>query len=155
MGYGETRRGYVVTVTLAYSRMGAGALIFSKQAPDILWGLRRCLIRFGGLPETLVWDREGALHAGDGRPTEAFATFCGQLAVGWLFLEPFDPEAKGIVERGHGFLETSFEPGRLFAARGRGGTCPSSTSQICGPSTTACWGPMFGASVRGAARPGS
>jgi hypothetical protein len=46
-------------------------------------------------PPELVWDREGAIHAGNGRPTEEFAAFCGQLAVGWLILEPADPESKG------------------------------------------------------------
>ncbi len=118
VGYGQTRRGYVVTCTLCWSRLSAGALIFSKEAPDILAGLLRCLVRLGGLPEKLVWDREGALHAGAGRPTDAFAAFCGQLRVGWIFLAPRDPEAKGIEERGHRFLRTSFEPARLFAGPG-------------------------------------
>ncbi len=115
VGFGQYRRGYVVTCTLCYSRLGAGTLIFSKEAPDILAGLLRCLVQIGGLPKTLVWDREGALHAGEGRPSEAFASFCGALAIGWRFCAPADPEAKGIVERSHGFLETSFEPGRRFA----------------------------------------
>ncbi len=115
VGYGQTRRGYVVTCTLCWSRLSAGALIFSKEAPDILAGLLRCLVRIGGLPNKLVWDREGALHAGGGRPTAAFAAFCGQLPVGWVFCAPRDPEAKGIEERGHRFLRTSFEPARLFA----------------------------------------
>lgn len=115
VGFGQTRKGYVVTLTLGYSRLFAGTLIFSKEAPDILTGLLRCLVRIGGLPKTLVWDREGALHAGGGRPTEIFASFCGALAVGWHLCAPRDPEAKGIVERSHGFLETSFEPARLFA----------------------------------------
>lgn len=115
VGFGQQRKGYVVTCTLGYSRVGGGTLIFSKEAPDILAGLLRCLVRIGGLPKILVWDREGALHAGLGRPTDAFASFCGQLAVGWQFCAPRDPEAKGIVERSHGFLETSFEPARRFA----------------------------------------
>ena len=115
VGFGQHRRGYVVTCVLGYSKVGAGTLIFSKEAPDILAGLLRCLVRIGGLPKTLVWDREGALHAGDGRPTEAFGAFCGQLAIGWHFCAPADPEAKGGVERSHGFLETSFEPARRFA----------------------------------------
>ncbi len=85
----------MVTCTLCWSRLSTGALIFSKEAPDILAGLLRCLVRIGGLPLKLVWDREGALHAGGGRPSEAFAAFLGQLALGWLFLAPRDPEAKG------------------------------------------------------------
>lgn len=62
-----------------------------------------------------MWDREGALHAGAGRPTEQFAALCGRLRVGWHFCEPADPQAKGIVERLQGYMETSFEPGRAFA----------------------------------------
>jgi hypothetical protein len=116
VGYGQTRRAYVVTCTLCWSRVGAGTLIFSKEAPDILAGLLRCLVRLGGLPQKIVWDREGALHAGGGRPTEAFAAFVGQLALGWSFLAPGDAEAKGVQERVHRFLRTSFEPARLFAS---------------------------------------
>lgn len=116
VGYGQTRRAYVVTVTLCWSRVGAGTLVFSKEAPDILAGLLRCLVRIGGLPQKLVWDREGALHAGASRPTEAFAAFLGALALGWIFLAPRDPQAKGIEERAHRFMRTSFEPARLFAS---------------------------------------
>jgi hypothetical protein len=35
--HGQTQRGWVVTAELCWSRVIAGALIFSKQAPDILW----------------------------------------------------------------------------------------------------------------------
>jgi hypothetical protein len=115
VGHGQHRRGYVVTAELCWSRLVAGALIFSKEAPDILWGLGRCLERIGALPEKLVWDREGAIHAGGGRPTSEFASFCGQLGVGWVILEPADPQAKGILERSHRFMRTNFEPGRRFA----------------------------------------
>jgi Mu transposase, C-terminal domain len=100
---------------LPYSRAGAGAIVFSKEAPDLLYGIGECLAKLGALPETLVWDREGALHAGVGRPTKPFAAFCGELQVGWRFLEARDPQSKGVVERLQGYLETSFEPGRRFA----------------------------------------
>src|SRR5918992_6303236 len=63
VGHGQRRRGFVVVGCLGYSRAGAGALLFSKQAPDLLWGMVRCLWSLGALPELLVWDREGALHA--------------------------------------------------------------------------------------------
>jgi hypothetical protein len=36
VGYGQTRRGWVVVAALGFSRAGAGRLIFSKEAPDIL-----------------------------------------------------------------------------------------------------------------------
>ena len=117
VGHGQTRRAWVVTSALGWSRVGAGALIFSKQAPDILWGMARCLMRLGALPETVVWDREAAI-ALRGRPSEAFAAFCGALPVGWSICEAADPESKGILERSHRFLRSTFEPRRAFASPG-------------------------------------
>jgi hypothetical protein len=114
VGHGQTRRGWVVTAELCWSRVLAGALIFSKEAPDILWGVGRCLARIGALPEKLVWDREGAI-AGGGRPTSEFVAFCGQLGVGWVILDAGDAQAKGLLERSHRFMRTNFEPGRRFA----------------------------------------
>src|SRR5919202_5427260 len=115
VGHGQSRRGWVVTAELGYSRAIAAALVFSKEAPDLIYGMSRCLSRLGALPETLVWDREGAIHTGGGQPTDAFAGFCGALRVGWLILEARHPEAKGALERSHRFLRTNFEPGRSFA----------------------------------------
>jgi transposase len=115
VGHGQTRRGWVVTSALGYSRAGAGALIFAKQAPDILWGMGRCLAKLGALPETVIWDREAAI-APKGKPTDAFAAFCGALPVGWSICEAEDPESKGVLERSHRFLRSNFEPGRSFAS---------------------------------------
>ena len=114
VGHGQMRRGWVVTAELCWSRVIAGALIFSKEAPDILWGVGRCLSRIGALPEKLVWDREGAI-APAGRPTDAFAAFCGQLGVGWVVLDAGDAQAKGALERSHRFMRSNFLPGRRFA----------------------------------------
>jgi hypothetical protein len=114
VGSGQERRGYVVVATLGYSRASAGALVFSREAPDVLWGITRCLWRLGGLPRRLVWDREGCLHAGLGRPTDAYAALLGALGVGAVFCRERDPQAKGAVERFQGYLETSFEPARGF-----------------------------------------
>ncbi len=115
VGHGQVRRAWVVVACLGYSRAGAGALVFSKEAPDVLWGMTRCLWAFEALPELLVWDREGCLHAGGGRPTLDYAAFCGRLPIDWHFCEPADPQAKGCVERLQGYMETNFEPGRRFA----------------------------------------
>jgi Mu transposase, C-terminal domain len=114
VGHGQLRRGWVVTVELCWSRVIAGALIFSKEASDILWGVGRCLGRIGALPERLVWDREAAIAPG-GRPTDEFAGFCGQLQVGWIILDAGDAPAKGALERSHRFMRTNFLPGRRFA----------------------------------------
>jgi transposase len=114
VGYGQTRRGYVVTCELPYSRAFAGALVFSKEFGDIAWGMRRCLERLGALPAKLVWDREGAI-APRGRPTQDFLAFCGELLLGWVILDPGDAPAKGALERSHRFLHGNFEAGRRFA----------------------------------------
>lgn len=64
VGHGQTRRAYVVVACLGYSRAGAGALIFSKEPPDVLWGMTRGPWSLGGFPALMVWDREGCLDAG-------------------------------------------------------------------------------------------
>ncbi len=114
VGHEQQRAGYVVVATLGYSRAAAAAVVFSKEAPDLLWGVTRCLWQLGGLPRKLVWDREGALHGGLGRPSEAYAQLLGCLGVGSVFCRAGDPQAKGVVERFQGYLETSWEPGRVW-----------------------------------------
>ena len=115
VGHGQTRQGWVVIACLGYSRAGAGMLIFSKQTEDLLAGIAGCIERLGGLPQVLVWDRQAGIHGHAGRPSEAFAAFCGQLKIAWRFCEPADPQAKGAVERLQGYAETNFEPARRFA----------------------------------------
>ena len=115
VGHGQTRRGYVVIACLGYSRAGAGVLVFSTRTEDLLAGVAGCLERLGGLPQVLLWDRQAGIHGHGGRPSEAFAAFCGQLKLGWRFCAPGDPQAKGAVERLQGYAETNFEPGRSFA----------------------------------------
>jgi transposase len=115
VGHGQTRPGFVVVACLGFSRAGAGMLVFSTKTEDLLAGIAGCLQRLGALPQSLIWDRQAGIHGHDGRPSEAFAAFCGQLRVGWRFCEPADPQAKGAVERLQGFAETNFEPGRAFA----------------------------------------
>jgi transposase len=114
VGYGQTRRGWVVTTQSCWSRAFAGTLVFSKEAPDILAGLARSISRLGVRPEKLVWDRESAI-AGRGKPSVSFLSFCGQLEVGWIVLDAGDAQAKGQLERQHRFLRSNFEPRRFFA----------------------------------------
>ena len=89
---------------LGYSRAGAGALIFSKEAPDMLWGMGRCLWRLGALPRDAGVGSRGraSTPAAAARPTRSPAS-AGSCGVGWYLCEPADPQAKGAVERLQGY----------------------------------------------------
>ena len=58
-------------------------------------------------------DRPVAGRAGPSSPAECQA-FRGTLAAKVVVCKPADPEAKGLVERAHDYLERSFLPGRSF-----------------------------------------
>jgi len=67
----------------------------------------------------LVWDGEGAVGQRRRRQTvltQQAHAFRGVLAAKIIICEPGDPEAKGLVERANGYLETSFLPGRTFSS---------------------------------------
>jgi hypothetical protein len=83
VGHGQSRRGFIVTAELPYSRAFAGALVFSKEWAYIAWGMNRCLRRLQALPKKLVWDREGAIHAGGGRrPRRSPPSAAGSASAG-------------------------------------------------------------------------
>jgi hypothetical protein len=119
VGHGQTRRGWVVIACLGFSRAGAAALIFSKQTPDLLAGITRCLWRLGALPQVLVWDRQAGLHARDGRPTEEFAGFCGQLKVDRRFLRGRRPAGQGRRRTTAGLRGNQLRAGPHLPQRGR------------------------------------
>jgi transposase len=58
----------------------------------------------------------GDRHGGKPRLTEATNAFRGTLGIKVILCRPRDPEAKGLVERANGYLETSFLPGRRFVS---------------------------------------
>jgi transposase len=71
------------------------------------------------VPRVLVWDGEGGV--GQRRRWQTVLTdqahgFRGVLGAKILVCDPGDPEAKGLVERGNGYLETSFLPGRVVSS---------------------------------------
>ena len=71
------------------------------------------------MPRELVWDNESAVgswRAGKPKLTDDFEAFRGTLGVAVHQCRPRDPEAKGMVERANGYLETSFLPGRTFTS---------------------------------------
>ena len=71
------------------------------------------------MPRALVWDGEGAIgrwRAGRAELTAECQAFRGVLAAKVIICRPADPEAKGLIERSHDYLERSFLPGRTFAS---------------------------------------
>jgi transposase len=122
VGFGQTRSAKqlpVLTMVSGYSRWLAALLIPSRSAEDLFDGWWQLISGLGGVPRLLVWDGEGAV--GKHRRPEPLLTaecqaFRGTLATKVYVCKPADPEAKGLVERANGYLETSFLPGRSFTS---------------------------------------
>jgi hypothetical protein len=94
-----------------YSRVLGGLLIPSRCTEDLFAGQWELIRRLGAVPKALVWDGEGAVGRWRGRrqePTAATQAFRGTLGIKVVLCKPGDPEAKGLVERAHRYLETSF-----------------------------------------------
>lgn len=120
VGFGQARtakRLPVLTMVTGYARWSAGVLIPSREAEDLFAGWWQLIVRLGAVPRVLVWDGEGAIGRWRGRRSELTQdcqAFRGTLAAKVIVCRPADPEAKGLVERFHDYLETSFLPGRTF-----------------------------------------
>ena len=120
VGHGQSRTAKqlpVLTMICGYSRWAAGMLIPSRTAEDLFTGWWQLIDALGAVPRVLVWDGEGAVgrwRGGRGEPTAECQGFRGTLATRVLICRPADPEAKGLVERLHDYLERSFLPGRAF-----------------------------------------
>jgi hypothetical protein len=73
------------------------------------------------VPRTLVWDEEGAIgrwRHGRSELTQECQALRGTLGTKVIVLRPREPEHRGIIERAHDYLETSFLPGRTFTGPG-------------------------------------
>ena len=122
VGFGQTRtatRLPVLVMVTGYARWLVARLIPSRVAEDLFAGWWQLLQGLGGVPRVLVWDGEGAVGQRRRRQTvltEQAHGFRGVLGAKILVCEPGDPEAKGLVERANGYLETSFLPGRSFSS---------------------------------------
>lgn len=122
VGFGLVRRPTqlpVLTMVCGYSRWLLALLIPTRRVEDLFAGWWRLLERLGAIPRVLVWDGEGAIGRWRGGRVELTAecqAFRGTLGVKVVVCRPADPEAKGIIERAHDYLERSFLPGRSFAS---------------------------------------
>ena len=122
VGFGQIRTAKqlpVLTMVTGYSRWLFGRLIPSRTAEDLFAGWWRHFAALGAVPRVLVWDGEGAIgewRGGRSVLTRQCQGFRGTLGAKVLICRPRDPEAKGLIERAHDYLERSFLPGRTFAS---------------------------------------
>jgi transposase len=120
VGFGQVRGPKqlpVLTMVLGYSRWLMAMLIPTRRADDLFAGWWTLIHRLGSVPKVLVWDGEGAIgrwRASRSELTTECQAFRGTLGAKVLVCKPADPEAKGIIERAHDYLERSFLPGRTF-----------------------------------------
>jgi transposase len=121
VGFGQARTARqlpVLTMVTGYSRWLSGVLVPTRGAPDLFAGWWRLIEALGAVPRVLVWDGEGAIgrwRAGKAELTGDCQAFRGTLGAKVIICRPADPEAKGLVERFHDYLERSFLSGRQFA----------------------------------------
>lgn len=122
VGYGQVRTAVqlpVLTMVTGYSRWLSARLIPSRRAEDLFAGWWQHLAVLGAVPRVMVWDGESAIgrhRGGRSELTRDCQAFRGTLGTKVVICKPGDPEAKGIVERAHDYLERSFLPGRSFAS---------------------------------------
>jgi transposase len=120
VGFGQARKPAqlpVLTMVCAYSRWLLAMLIPTRTAADLFAGWWQLIGGLGAVPRVLVWDGEGAIgrwRGGRVELTAACQAFRGTLGAKVVVCKPADPEAKGLVERAHDYLERSFLPGRTF-----------------------------------------
>ena len=106
----------VLTMVAAWSGFIAAVLLPTRQTSDLLAGMWQLLAgSFGAVPRVLVWDNESGIGQ-HRRLTVGARSFAGTLGTRIYQTRPRDPEAKGVVERANGYLQTSFMPGREFAS---------------------------------------
>jgi transposase len=122
VGFGQSRtatRLPVLVMVTGYARWLSARLLPSRVAEDLVAGWWQLLQGLGGVPRVLVWDGESAVGQRRRRQTvltEVAHGFRGVLGAKIWICDPGDPEAKGLVERANGYLETSFLPGRSFGS---------------------------------------
>jgi len=131
VGFGQTRKPTqlpVLTMVTGYSRWLSGLLIPTRSAADLFAGWWQLIERLGAVPRVLVWDGEGAIgrwRGGRSELTKDCQAFRGTLGAKVIVCRPADPEAKGMIERAHDYLERSFCRAERSSRRRR--STPSST----------------------------
>jgi transposase len=106
----------VLTMVAAWSGFIMALLLPTRTSGDLIAGMWQLLAgSLGAVPRTLVWDNESGIGQHH-KLTVGARSFAGTLGTRIYQTRPRDPEAKGVVERANGYLQTSFLPGREFSS---------------------------------------
>lgn len=117
VGRGHVRPAFGLVGVLPYSSAHAVVFTHSKTVGDVVGALPGVLSRLGGLPRSLVVDRDSSIVVPRTRRVhDEIASLLGQLAIRPIVLPPRRPTSKGAVERANGYIETSFLPLRSFSS---------------------------------------
>ncbi len=128
--FGEKRvwvGGVLVKVFLFVAVLGFSRRIFvraslAQRQDDWREGLAGAFRRFGGVPQTLLIDRAGALVVGHDRDTgsarihPAFAGFCRDWGVDVRACRPYRARTKGKTESGVGYVKRNALAAQSFAS---------------------------------------
>ena len=106
----------VLTMVSGYSRWAGAVLVPTRNAGDLFAGWWQLIGALGAVPRLLAWDGEGAIGRHPDKLAAECQAFRGTLGTKVYICRPAGPEAKGLVERFHDYLERSFLPGRMFAS---------------------------------------
>jgi transposase len=116
---GEKRKLYVFVLVLGYSRMMYAHFTTSSKLPVLLRCLARTFEVLGVPAELLVDNMKQAVDqhdvtTGTVRWNKQFLDFVDHYSVLPVASPPYWPRVKGKVERGVGYIKTSFLEGRSF-----------------------------------------
>ena len=120
VGFGQARTAKqlpVLTMVCGYSRLASGGVGPDPHRAEDLYAGWWQLIRVGCGAAGAGLGRGGRGRSVARSATELTADVrrsAAPLHAKVLVCKPADPEAKGLVERAHDYLETSFLPGRVF-----------------------------------------
>jgi transposase len=101
------------SMRLSYSGRTFARTSLREDRPSLFAGLLAAFEAFGGLPRYAVFDNAKTavtriLRGRDRKQNDAFAGFCGALALRVEFAAPAKGNEKGGVEGIHGFIEDNF-----------------------------------------------
>lgn len=111
-----TRKVSVFVAVLCYSRLMFIEFTLSQRKAEFYRSLVHALEFFGGSPRALIFDNlKAAVLNGSGRAAcfhPEFLALCGHFCLQPIACERRDPESKGIVESGVGYVKHNALAGR-------------------------------------------